>query len=121
MVVLTKIDLCSAEQIIEAEEIVHFYSPFESLSVSSATGQGIDELRSGIMTILHGSPIDISIFPPQNEGEIELIELVSRVYREALVIEVEENSEYTKISGWMGKANISRLTKDHPIQIQISN
>ena len=121
LVVLTKIDLCSAEQIIEAEEIVHFYSPFESLSVSSATGQGIDELRSGIMTILHGSPIDISIFPPQNEGEIELIELVSRVYREALVIEVEENSEYTKISGWMGKANISRLTKDHPIQIQISN
>jgi len=38
-----------------------------------------------------------------------------------LVIEVEENSDYTKISGWMGKANISRLTKDHPIQIQISN
>ena len=121
LVVLTKIDLCSAEQIIEAEEIVHFYSPFESLSVSSATGQGIDELRSGIMTILHGPPIDISILPPQNEGEIELIELVSRVYREALVIGVEENSEYTKISGWMGKANISRLTKDHPTQIQISN
>ena len=59
--------------------------------------------------------------PPQNEEQLELVELLARVYREALVIEVEVDSEYTKISGWMGKANLARLTKDHPEQIQISS
>jgi len=73
------------------------------------------------MTLLHGPPIGIHVIPPKNEEQLELVELVSRVYREALVIEVEVDSEYTKISGWMGKANLARLTKDHPEQIQISN
>lgn len=121
LVVLTKIDLCTTEQISEAREIVHFYSPFDSVSVSSTTGIGIDELRSEIMTILHGPPIGIRVIPPRNEEQLELVELLARVYREALVIEVEVDSEYTKISGWMGKANLARLTKDHPEQIQISS
>ncbi|MBL6884058.1 MAG: hypothetical protein ISR09_06710, partial [Candidatus Thalassarchaeum sp.] len=121
LVVLTKIDLCTAEQISEAREIVHFYSPFESISVSSTTGIGIDELRSGIMTLLHGPPIGISVIPPKDEEQLELVELVARVYREALVIEVEVDPEYTKILGWIGKANLARLKKDHPEQIQISS
>ena len=121
LVVLTKIDLCTAEQISEAREIVHFYSPFESISVSSTTGIGIDELRSGIMTLLHGPPIGISVIPPKDEEQLELVELVARVHREALVIEVEVDPKYTKILGWIGKANLARLTKDHPEQIQISS
>ena len=120
LVVLTKIDLCTEEHLRDAKEIVHFYSSFESLSVSSVTGQGIDELRSSIMTMLHGPPIKINVMPPKEEGDVELVELVSRVYREALVIEVEVDSDLTKISGWMDKANIARLTKDYPSQIQIS-
>ena len=120
LVVLTKIDLCTTDQLNEAKEIVHYYSPFESILVSSVTGHGIDELRSGIMTMLHGPPINISVIPPIDEDGAALVELVARVYREALVIEVEVAPESTKISGWMGKANIARLTKDHPQQIQIS-
>jgi|TARA_B100001996_G_C18668719_1_gene595861 GTP-binding protein HflX len=120
LVVLTKIDLCTTDQLNEAKEIVHYYSPFESISVSSVTGYGIDELRSGIMTMLHGPPININVIPPIDEDGAALVELVARVYREALVIEVEVEPESTKISGWMGKANIARLTKDHPQQIQIS-
>ena len=72
------------------------------------------------MTMLHGPPIKINVMPPKDEGDVELVELVSRVYREALVIEVEVDSDLTKISGWMDKANIARLTKDYPSQIQIS-
>jgi len=120
LVVLTKIDLCTEDQLREAKEIVHFYSSFESASVSSVTGQGIDELRSSIMTMLHGPPIKIKVSPPEDDDGIELVELVSRVYRETLVIEVEVDSNQTKISGWMDKANIARLIKDHPNQIQIS-
>jgi uncharacterized protein YqiB (DUF1249 family) len=70
--------------------------------------------------MLHGPPINISVIPPIDEDGAALVELVARVYREALVIEVEVAPESTKISGWMGKANIARLTKDHPQQIQIS-
>ena len=120
LVVLTKIDLCTDEQLREAKEIVHFYSSFESSSVSSVTGQGIDELRARIMTMLHGPPIKINVYPPKDDGDMGLVELLSRVYRETLVIGVEEDSNQTKISGWMDKANIARLMKDHPNQIQIS-
>ena len=73
------------------------------------------------MTLLHGPPIRISVIPPKNEEQLELVELVARVHREALVIEVEVDSKYTKILGWIGKANLARLTKDHPEQIQISS
>ena len=72
------------------------------------------------MTMLHGPPIKINIYAPKDDGDMGLVELVSRVYRETLVIGVEENSNQTKISGWMDKANIARLMKDHPNQIQIS-
>ena len=119
IVVLTKIDLCSEEQIEEAKEVVHYYSPFKSIAVSSIGGQGINELRSAIMTMLHGPPVKISVNPPQEEGDVELVELIARIYREALVIDVEVNSDNTQISGWMGKANMARITKDHPEQIQI--
>jgi len=119
IVVLTKIDLCSEEQIEEAKEVVHSYSPFKSIAVSSIVGQGINELRSAIMTMLHGPPVKISVNPPQEEGDFELVELIARIYREALVIDVEVNSDNTQISGWMGKANMARITKDHPEQIQI--
>ena len=120
IVVLTKIDLCSEEQIEEAKEVVHSYSPFKSIAVSSIVGQGINELRSAIMTMLHGPPVKISVNPPQEEGDFELVELIARIYREALVIDVEVNSDNTQISGWMGKANMARITKDHPEQIQIN-
>jgi 50S ribosomal subunit-associated GTPase HflX len=112
--------LCTNDQLTEAQEIVHLYSPFESIPVSSITSQGIDELRSGIMTMLHGPPIKISVIPPDDDGGMGLVELVARVHREALVIEVKIDSKSTRIYGWMGKANIARLTKDHPGQIQIS-
>ena len=120
LVVLTKIDLCTNDQLTEAKEIVHFYSPFESIPVSSITSQGIDELRSGIMTMLHGPPIKISVIPPDDDEGMGLVKLVARVHREALVIEVKTDSKSTRIYGWMGKANIARLIKDHPSQIQIS-
>ena len=120
IVVLTKIDLCSEEQIEEAKEVVHYYSPFKSIALSSIGGQGINELRSAIMTMLHGPPVKISVNPPQEEGDFELVELIARIYREALVIDVEVNSDNTQISGWMGKANMARITKDHPEQIQIN-
>ena len=120
IVVLTKIDLCSEEQIEEAKEVVHYYSPFKSIAVSSIGGQGINELRSAIMTMLHGPPVKISVNPPQEEGDVELVELIARIYREALVIDVEVNPDNTQISGWMGKANMARITKDHPEQIQIN-
>jgi 50S ribosomal subunit-associated GTPase HflX len=121
IVVLTKIDLCTEEEVLEAKEIVHYYSPFESVAVSAISGQGIDELRSGIMTVLHGPPVIISVNPPQKEGDLELVELIARVHREALVIDVQVNSENTQISGWMGKANMARITKDHPVQIEINS
>ncbi len=121
IVVLTKIDICTDEKILEAKEIVHYYSPFESIAISAISGQGIDELRSGIMTMLHGPPVRISVNPPQKEGDLELVELIARVYREALVIDVEVNSENTLISGWMGKANMARIIKEHPVQIQINS
>ena len=120
IVVLTKIDLCSEEQIEEAKEVVHYYSPFKSIAVSSIGGQGINELRSAIMTMLHGPPVKISVNPPQEEGDVELVELIARIYREALIIDVEVNPDNTQISGWMGKANMARITKDHPEQIQIN-
>ena len=120
IVVLTKIDLCSEEQIEDAKEVVHYYSPFKSIAVSSIGGQGINELRSAIMTMLHGPPVKISVNPPQEEGDVELVELIARIYREALIIDVEVNPDNTQISGWMGKANMARITKDHPEQIQIN-
>ena len=119
IVVLTKIDICSTEQIEDAKEIVHYYSPFECIAVSSISGQGINELRSGIMTMLHGPPVKICVSPPREKGDIELVELIARIYREALVIDVEVKSDKTQISGWMGRANMARITKDHPVQIQI--
>mgnify|MGYP001308999244 CR=1 FL=1 len=119
IVVLTKIDICSTEQIEDAKEIVHYYSPFECIAVSSISGQGINELRSGIMTMLHGPPVKIYVFPPREKGDIELVELIARIYRDALVIDVEVKSDKTQISGWMGRANMARITKDHPVQIQI--
>ena len=73
------------------------------------------------MTVLHGPPVIISINPPRNEGDLELVELIARVHREALVIDVQVNSENTQISGWMGKANMARITKDHPVQIEINS
>ena len=73
------------------------------------------------MTVLHGPPVIISVNPPQKEGDLELVELIARVHREALVINVQVNSENTQISGWMGKANMARITKDHTVQIEINS
>jgi hypothetical protein len=72
------------------------------------------------MTMLHGPPIKISVIPPDDDEGMGLVKLVARVHREALVIEVKTDSKSTRIYGWMGKANIARLIKDHPSQIQIS-
>ena len=52
--------------------VVFGYGP-EIIPIS---GQGIDELRSGIMTVLHGPPVIISVKPPQKEGDLELVELI---------------------------------------------
>ena len=52
--------------------------------------------------MLHGPPVKISVNPPQEEGDVELVELIARIYREALVIDVEVNSDNTPFQvGWV--------------------
>jgi GTP-binding protein HflX len=120
IVVLTKTDLCTAEQLQEAKEIVHHYSPFEVIPVSTMSGGGIEELRSAILTQLHGPPVQVNIIHPEESSEIELAALVARVHRDALVIDIEVDKELTKIYGWIDIASQSRLTKEFPTQINIS-
>lgn len=120
IVVLTKIDLCTAEQLQEAKEIVHYYSPFEAIPVSTMSGGGIEELRSVILTQLHGPPVQVNIIHPEESSEIELAALVARVHRDALVIDIEVEKELTKIYGWIDIASQSRLTKEFPTQINIT-
>ena len=43
------------------------------------------------------------------------------INKETGAILVEVDPKYTRILGWIGKANLARLTKDHPEQIQISS
>jgi 50S ribosomal subunit-associated GTPase HflX len=117
---LTKTDLCTAEQLQEAKEIVHHYSPFEVIPVSTMSGGGIEELRSAILTQLHGPPVQVNIIHPEESSEIELAALVARVHRDALVIDIEVDKELTKIYGWIDIASQSRLTKEFPTQINIS-
>ncbi|RZD33978.1 MAG: hypothetical protein CXT72_06960 [Methanobacteriota archaeon] len=69
IVVLTKTDLCTAEQLQEAKEIVHYYSPFEAIPVSVISGGGIEELRSAILTQLHGPPVQVNIIHPEETSE----------------------------------------------------
>ena len=120
IVVLTKTDLCTAEQLQEAKEIVHHYSPFEVIPVSTMSGEGIEQLRSVILTQLHGPPVQVNIIHPEESSEIELAALVARVHRDALVIDIEVDKELTKIYGWIDIASQSRLTKEFPTQINIS-
>ena len=120
IVVLTKTDLCTAEQLQEAKEIVHHYSPFEVIPVSTMSGGGIEELRSAILTQLHGPPVQVNIIHPEESSEIELAALVARVHRDALVIDIEVEKELTKIYGWIDIASQSRLTKEFPTQINIT-
>ena len=120
IIVLTKTDLCTAEQLQEAKEIVHYYSPFEVIPVSTMSGGGIEELRSAILTQLHGPPVQVNIIHPEESSEIELAALVARVHRDALVIDIEVEKEQTKIYGWIDIASQSRLTKEFPTQINIT-
>jgi GTP-binding protein HflX len=120
IVVLTKTDLCTAEQLQEAKEIVHYYSPFEAIPVSTMSGEGIEQLRSVILTQLHGPPVQVNIIHPEESSEIELAALVARVHRDALVIDIEVEKELTKIYGWIDIASQSRLTKEFPTQINIT-
>lgn len=120
IIVLTKTDLCTAEQLQEAKEIVHYYSPFEVIPVSTMSGGGIEELRSAILTQLHGPPVQVNIIHPEESSEIELAALVARVHRDALVIDIEVEKELTKIYGWIDIASQSRLTKEFPTQINIT-
>jgi hypothetical protein len=84
------------------------------------SGGGIEELRSVILTQLHGPPVQVNIIHPEESSEIELAALVARVHRDALVIDIEVEKELTKIYGWIDIASQSRLTKEFPTQINIT-
>ncbi len=67
-VVLTKADLVDAQHLEDAMDIVEDMALPPALAVSSTSGEGIEDLRNCILTVLHGEPVDLIIAPPTESG-----------------------------------------------------
>ena len=91
-VVLTKIDVATAEQQQAASDLVVSHGFPTPVAVSSMTGEGVDELQRFIREQLFGAPVHVHVHPPSAASPDATERIVSSVYDQGMV-EVDERSE----------------------------
>ena len=76
---------------------------------SSSSSNGIEELRSGILTRLHGPPIEIQITHSSLANARPLAAIESQIRRMAMVREREVNDQGLRMIAWIDPIDWFRL------------
>ena len=100
-VVLTKSDSCSKEHAIEVFQALEKFGVSDAVITSSSSSKGIETLREGILTRLHGPPIEMFINHSFNPNHRPLAAIESQIRRMAMVKERSINDEGLKMIVWI--------------------
>lgn len=108
LVVLTKAELVSKQSLAAKVELINQLGFSKPMSISSFSGQGLDELQETILMRLFGPPVGLILHPSLTGRAIE--GFVSDVYEAGLVTEKTENDDGTiYIQVWIQSQSLSKL------------
>jgi GTP-binding protein HflX len=108
LVVLTKVELVSKQSLTDKVELINELGFSKPMSISSFSGQGLDELQETILMRLFGPPVGLILHPSLTGRAIE--GFVSDVYESGLVTEKTENDDGTiYIQVWIQSQSLSKL------------
>ncbi|MFL2976286.1 MAG: GTPase [Candidatus Thalassarchaeaceae archaeon] len=108
-VVLTKSDSCSDEHLVEVQRALQLLSVEDAVVTSSSSSDGIEDLRSGILTRLHGPPIEMQISDTSLPNARPLAAIESQIRRMAMVREREVNDQGLRMIAWIDPVDWFRL------------
>ena len=111
MVVLTKSDTCSEEHLEEVQTALRLFRIEDAIVTSSSSSSGIEVLRSGILTRLHGPPIEMQINHSSSPNARPLAAIESEIRRMAMVRKREVNHQGLRMIAWIDPIDWSRLRK----------
>ena len=116
-IVLTKSDTCSEEHVKEVERALEIFGVDDAVITSSTSTKGIETLRSGILTRLHGPPIVMQITHSSSPNNRPLAAIESQIRRMALVQEREVNDEGLRMVAWIDPIDWQRLQQSFDSRI----
>ena len=110
-VVLTKSDSCSEEHLKEVQSALRLFRIEDAVVTSSSSSNGIEVLRSGILTRLHGPPIEMQITHSSLANARPLAAIESQIRRMAMVRKREVNDQGLRMIAWIDPIDWFRLQK----------
>ena len=111
LVVLTKHDSCSESHVVAVTQALDAFGISETILTSSISSDGIEHLRSSILTRLHGPPISFLILPSKNETDRPIAAIESEIRRNSMVKERKMTDQGLHLVAWIDSADWGRLNR----------
>tara|TARA_B100001741_G_C16264695_1_gene464747 strand:- start:10 stop:627 length:618 start_codon:yes stop_codon:yes gene_type:complete len=111
LVVLTKHDSCSESHVFAVTQALDAFGVSDTILTSSTSSEGIEQLRSSILTRLHGPPMSFLILPPNKESDRPIAAIESEIRRNSMVRERRMTDEGLRLVAWIDLADWGRLNR----------
>ena len=110
LVVLTKADQASEEQIEEAKATVAALALPEPIVISSHSGKGMESLKEAMLLNLFGPPLELDILVSQDPNERAVAGYVNDIHKIGLVTNYQELADGSvSLTVWTSHASFSKL------------
>ena len=111
LVVLTKCDSCNESHVNAVTQALDSFGVSDTILTSSTSFEGIENLRSSILTRLHGPPISFRVLPPNSVSDRPIAAIESEIRRNSMVKERKMTDEGLHLVAWIDPADWGRLNR----------
>ena len=111
LVVLTKCDSCNESHVNAVTQALDSFGVSDTILTSSTSFEGIENLRSSILTRLHGPPISFRVLPPNSASDRPIAAIESEIRRNSMVKERKMTDEGLHLVAWIDPADWGRLNR----------